>query len=405
MRRLRVSLLAAAVAASGSLAVTATTPAAAVTCTISTQYREGMSGTGVNCIERRLYELGYQWSYIDKLYGSYTTSAVKRFQTARGLPVTGVVNQATAEQLGIWATGTSTSTSSTSTPSTTPSGTTTYTVKSGDSLYGIASKTGTPINTLLSLNGLTLKSVIHPGQVLIVSGSGSTTSTTNPPTTEPRIKETRTIGYSVKGRPIVAYRLGTEGGTPVLAVGNIHGDESRGTMITNYLLNSATIPSDVELWVIKTVNPDGLYYGTRGNARKVDLNRNFNGGDWRLSGTGTEKYSGPSAASEPETKAVQAFIQDIDPVVAVWWHQIGQHVDDNRMVYAYPLLKRYAAITGYPVKYTSCGTYGCTGNATTYVNNKVRNATSFVVEMPSWYSSATAARHAKAFLTISHEAQ
>jgi len=46
-----------------------------------------------------------------------------------------------------------------------------YTVVSGDSLYAIARKTGTSIQDLLSLNGLNLNSVIHPGQVLQLSNA------------------------------------------------------------------------------------------------------------------------------------------------------------------------------------------------------------------------------------------
>ena len=38
-----------------------------------------------------------------------------------------------------------------------------YTVKSGDTLGGIAKKTGVPLNTLYKLNGLNAKSVIRPG--------------------------------------------------------------------------------------------------------------------------------------------------------------------------------------------------------------------------------------------------
>ena len=52
-----------------------------------------------------------------------------------------------------------------------------YTVVSGDSLYAIARKTGTSIQDLLSLNGLNLNSVIHPGQVLQLSTSYESTST------------------------------------------------------------------------------------------------------------------------------------------------------------------------------------------------------------------------------------
>lgn len=57
-----------------------------------------------------------------------------------------------------------------------PTVTGSYTVKSGDTLYHIASQTGTPINTLLSVNGLNLTSIIYPGQVLKLSGSSNTSN-------------------------------------------------------------------------------------------------------------------------------------------------------------------------------------------------------------------------------------
>ena len=52
-----------------------------------------------------------------------------------------------------------------------------YTVVSGDSLYAIARKTGTSIQDLLSLNGLNLNSIIHPGQVLALSSKSASTET------------------------------------------------------------------------------------------------------------------------------------------------------------------------------------------------------------------------------------
>ena len=55
----------------------------------------------------------------------------------------------------------------------------TYTVVPGDGLYAIAAKTGTNINDLLQLNGLTLESIIYPGQVLTLSQT-VTTQTVEP---------------------------------------------------------------------------------------------------------------------------------------------------------------------------------------------------------------------------------
>jgi LysM repeat protein len=52
----------------------------------------------------------------------------------------------------------------------------TYTVRRGDYLYAIARATGTKLSTLLTLNGLSLNTVIHPGQVLKTSGAGPAAS-------------------------------------------------------------------------------------------------------------------------------------------------------------------------------------------------------------------------------------
>ena len=57
------------------------------------------------------------------------------------------------------------------------SGSAGYTVRSGDTLWDIAAKTGTSVASLISANGLRNPSVIHPGQVLDVSGGQTSTST------------------------------------------------------------------------------------------------------------------------------------------------------------------------------------------------------------------------------------
>ena len=70
-----------------------------------------------------------------------------------------------------------------------------YTVVSGDSLYAIARKTGTSIQDLLSLNGLNLNSIIHPGQVLALSSKSASAETKQEESTP---KEEKASAESVK---------------------------------------------------------------------------------------------------------------------------------------------------------------------------------------------------------------
>lgn len=60
----------------------------------------------------------------------------------------------------------------------TKSSTTTYTVKSGDTLSGIASKFGTTYQKLAEINGISDPNKIYTGQVLKVTGSSSVTTYT-----------------------------------------------------------------------------------------------------------------------------------------------------------------------------------------------------------------------------------
>ena len=83
------------------------------------------------------------------------------------------------------------------------------------------------------------------------------------------------IGHSVKGRPIVAVPARTpRARLRVLVVGCIHGNETAGIRVARRLI-AAAAPPGAALWVVPTLNPDGVAAGTRGNAHGVDLNRNF----------------------------------------------------------------------------------------------------------------------------------
>lgn len=67
----------------------------------------------------------------------------------------------------------------TTSSSTTSNTTTTYTVKSGDTLSGIASKFGTTYQKIAADNGISNPNVIYPGQVLKINGSNATSTVKN----------------------------------------------------------------------------------------------------------------------------------------------------------------------------------------------------------------------------------
>ena len=113
----------------------------------------------------------------------------------------------------------------------------------------------------------------------------------------------RKLGESVRGRPIMAYRLGERDEKTVVLFSTMHGDEPRTRQILLSLREGRPIRG-VNLWVVPTYNPDGLARGTRKNAHGVDLNRNF---PYRWADLDGGYESGPRPRSEPETRAVVAL--------------------------------------------------------------------------------------------------
>jgi protein MpaA len=140
----------------------------------------------------------------------------------------------------------------------------------------------------------------------------------------PAVVAKRVIGHSVKGRPIVAYELGDpSSANKAVVMSTIHGNEQRIRLIPDALRDGRPLRG-IDLWVIPVVNPDGLARDTRTNAHGVDLNRNFPYRWARLRGG---YYSGPRAASEPETRALMAFFADVRPRRVVSFHQPLHGVD------------------------------------------------------------------------------
>ena len=92
-----------------------------------------------------------------------------------------------------------------------------YTVVSGDSLYAIARKTGTSIQELLSLNGLNLNSIIHPGQVLALSSKSASTETKQE---ESAPKEEKAAEETINEETSTSMNQSTTGGTYTVVSGD-----------------------------------------------------------------------------------------------------------------------------------------------------------------------------------------
>jgi hypothetical protein len=124
------------------------------------------------------------------------------------------------------------------------------------------------------------------------------------------------IGHSVQGRAIWAYRRGNpDAERVVVVVGQMHGDEPAGVVTARSIRDRVPISGRAEVWVVPTMNPDGLAADSRYNARGVDLNRNWPT-NWE---PGSTAGSGP--VSEPETRAMLRFLKQVDPTFVASMHQ------------------------------------------------------------------------------------
>jgi protein MpaA len=203
------------------------------------------------------------------------------------------------------------------------------------------------------------------------------------------------LGRSVRGRPIWAIEHGDGAGRiKAVVVGSIHGNETGGIQIVRRL-KTDRVPAGVDLWLIESMNPDGVAAGTRQNADRVDLNRNFPW-HWRLLGKpGFWEYSGPRPLSEPESRAVQAFLLRLHPALVLWYHQPLAVVDESGGNLS--IEDQYADLVGLPMKRLP----RYPGSAAGWVNHRFPSSTSMVVELPAGPPQQTAIKHnAQAVLAL-----
>lgn len=148
---------------------------------------------------------------------------------------------------------------------------------------------------------------------------------------------TTEYGTSAEGIPLAVY-LPDSGRAEIVILAAIHGDEAETTVVVSEALRC--LPAgDLKAAVILCGNPDGMLRGTRGNARGVDLNRNFPTSNWspdpvcyksRANDARDIALSpGPQPASEPETAALIALIERLKPRSVVSLHSALACVDDS----------------------------------------------------------------------------
>jgi len=174
------------------------------------------------------------------------------------------------------------------------------------------------------------------------------------------------IGFSLAARPIEVYTFGA-GEKKYLIVAGIHGGYEWNTialaneLITHINENPVAIPTDVTLYIIRNMNPDGEARSHdvdgRVNNNGVDLNRNFPSENW------TEEWdrdgcwiyrpttAGAHAGSEPETRSVMGFVKThrIDALIS--YHSAALGVFPGGVPWEEPskqLANALSKATGYP---------------------------------------------------------
>jgi predicted deacylase len=128
----------------------------------------------------------------------------------------------------------------------------------------------------------------------------------------------KTVGYSVRGRPIKVIVFG-DGPRRLLIIAGTHGNESGPPVATAFvrwlLRHPGAVPDDAQIHIIRCQNPDGRAAWTRGNARRVDLNRNYPASTWtrrldpRDPSAWMGLWGGSRPGSEPETRTVLRYLR------------------------------------------------------------------------------------------------
>ncbi len=332
--------------------------------------RVGSRGSDVMKIQAVLTKIGYSPGIIDGIFGNQTQQAIIQFQKNSGLNADGVIEANTYRALEKFRLGYST-----------------YTIRSGDSVYSISRRYYTTINKILAANpGISIYNLRIGQQIIVPYGIDVVDTNINYTyeimegdisglkTRYPFI-QTGIAGKSVLGKNLYYIKLGN-GPNEVFYNASHHGLE----WITSVLLmkfienfskayvhgknlmeyNVRDIWNESTIYILPMVNPDGVdlvldglqrdnpYYESlirwnngstdfsrvwQANIRGVDLNHNYDA-SWNLSkqaeanygitGPGPTRYSGTAPESEPESKAVADFTRNHIFRLVLAYHSQGE---------------------------------------------------------------------------------
>jgi len=227
--------------------------------------------------------------------------------------------------------------------------------------------------------------------LLVLAAAGSASAAT-----DPAGRRVVTLGHSVDGRVIVAVETGDfDARRRTLVVGCIHGNEPAGIAVANRLAHG-TPPTELDLWIVPDLNPDGVAANTRQNADHVDLNRNF---PYRWEHLGGIFDSGARPLSEPESRIAYRLVSRVRPQVAVWFHQHLDVVDESGGSAA--VERRFAALAGMRLTRLTREP----GSAVGWEDHQVLSGTAFVVELPAGaLDESSVKRFAHAIVAVSQRA-